>query len=217
MLSRDRAPCRRGAARLVELGCSAGLNLLWDRYGYALRARPRPGRPVLSGEERATVPAELLALAPRVRSRVGVDLEPPDLRTEHGVRLLKAFVWAGQEERLRLLDRAVEVWRAGPPEVVRGDMLDELPALLARRRDDGLLVVWQTAALNYLPRERRARVRATIAAAAADGPLAFVETARPNDGSHTHYGLFVQIWPGGSRIELAHADFHGAWLAWCAA
>jgi hypothetical protein len=187
----------------VELGCSGGLNLVWDRYGYAYANGswgPASNRLLLAGDERAPVSEELLELRPRVRSRVGVDQAPPDLRTDEGVLLLKSFVWADQEERLARLDAAVEAWRADPPEIVVGDILDELPALLERRPN----LVWSTAALNYLPRERRARVRELIAEAG----VPFVEAWRPRDGSHDYYGLFVE------GDEVAHAEFHGAWLDW---
>ena len=194
----------------VELGCSGGLNLLWDRYGYSYRNGAWGDRRSLqlAGEERAAVPRELLARRPVVRSRIGVDRDPPDLRDDGAVRMLKAFVWPGAHDRLERLEAAVAAWRENPPEIRVGDMLDELPALLARRRDDALLLVWQTAALDYLPAERRQGVRGLLAAAAEEGPLAFVETWRPRDGSHDHYGLFVN---GG---EVARSDFHGAWLEW---
>jgi hypothetical protein len=199
----------------VELGCSAGLNLIWDRYAYAYEhGEWGAGGLVLRGDERSPVPAELLALRLRVRSRVGVDAAPPDLRADDAARFLKSFVWAGRDDRLDRVDRAVDVWRRDPPETVVGDMLDELPGLLARRRDDGLLVLWQSAALNYLPRERQVRVRELLDEAGAEGPLAFVETWQPLDGTHDYYGLFVQTWPGGERVEVAHADFHGDWLDW---
>ena len=200
----------------VELGCSSGLNLIWDRYGYRYEHGTWGDGDglVLEGEERAPVPGELLRLAPVVRSRIGVDQDPPDLRDDDAVRYLKAFLWPGQHERLERLEAAVAVWREDPPEVVVGDLLDELPALLARRRDDALLLLWQSAALNYLPSDRRGRVRALLAEAGAEGPLAFVETWQPLDGSHDYYGLFVRVWPGGERTEVAHSDFHGAWVGW---
>jgi hypothetical protein len=120
------------------------------------------------------------------------------------VRLLKSFVWAGQDERLARLDAAVEVWRRDPPEIVVGDMLDELPGLLERGEDE-LRVVWETAALGYLPQERQARVREHLRGA--EG-VAFIETAQPTDGSHDYYGLLVD------GAEVAFADFHGAWIEW---
>jgi hypothetical protein len=190
----------------VELGCSAGLNLLWDRYGYeyAAGAWGASDKLLLAGEERRAVPAELLALRPTVRSRIGVDLAPPDLRTDEGVLLLKSFVWAGQEQRLADLDAAIEVWRHDPPEVVVGDLVDELPGLLARRRDDGVLLVWETAALGYLPEERYKQARALLA----EADCVFVRTGQPQDGSHDYYGLYVD------DDEVAHAEFHGAWIEW---
>jgi hypothetical protein len=194
-----------GAIDCVELGCSGGLNLVWDRYGYEYGARSFPGRPVLSGEERTPAP---LGDLPAVRSRVGVDAAPPDLRTGEGVLVLKAFVWADEHERLARLDEAVAVWREDPPEIIAGDMLDELPGLLARRRDDTLMVVWQTAALEYVAPDRQERVRELVRAARADGPVAFVENWRPVDGSHDYWGLFLD------GDEVAHAEFHGAWLDW---
>lgn len=200
----------------VELGCSGGLNLAWDRYAYRYVNADwgTSNSLLLAGDERAPVPAEVLARRPVVRSRVGVDRDPPDLRRDDAVRLLQAFVWPGQHERFARLEGAVACWREDPPEIRTGDMVDELPSLLARRRDDGLLVVWQTAALNYLPVERRERVRELLADAGADGPLAFVEAWLPVGESHDYYGLFVQLWPGGERVEVAHADFHGAWIEW---
>jgi hypothetical protein len=205
-------PCFLEAARrtaaesfdCIELGCSAGLNMLWDRYGYEYAAGRLSGSPVFAGEERGKpVPVGTL---PRVRSRVGVDLAPPDLRTEEGVRLLKSFVWADQEQRLADLDATIEVWRRDPPEIVVGDLVDELPALLARRRDGATLLVWETAVLGYLPEERREQARALLG----DADCVFVHTGQPRDGSHDYYGLYVD------DDEVAHAEFHGVWIEWLA-
>jgi hypothetical protein len=192
----------------VEIGCSAGLNLLWDRYAYRYTGGSwaASNKLLLAGEERRVVPRPLLELSPVVRSRVGVDLAPPDPRTEEGVRLLKSFVWADQGQRLADLDAAIEVWRRDPPEIVVGDLVDELPALLARRRDDAVLLVWETAVLGYLPDERREQARALLA----EADCVFVRTGQPQDGSHDCYGLYVD------GDEVAHAEFHGAWIEWLA-
>jgi hypothetical protein len=185
----------------VELGCSGGLNLIWDRYGYEYAAGSFAGSPVFTGKERSPVS---LSPLPTVRSRVGVDQAPPDLRADEGVRLLKSFVWADQTDRLDRLDAAVDVWRRDPPEIVTGDLVDELPRLLDRPRDGGMLVVWETAVFGYLPLERQEQAAALLEAA----PCAFVHTGQPRDGSHDYYGLFVD------GDAVAHADFHGAWLDW---
>ena len=205
-------PCFLEAARrtgaeafdCVELGCSAGLNLLWDHYGYEYRAGALNGSPVFRGEERGKpVP---VAPLPRVRSRVGVDLAPPDLRDDDGVRLLKAFVWPDQEQRLADLEAAVEVWRRDPPEVVVGDLVDELPGLLARRDGDAVLLVWETAAFGYLSQERRDRASSLLE----EADCVFVRTGAPTDGSRDCYGLYVD------GDEVARGEMHGWWIEWLA-
>jgi hypothetical protein len=205
-------PCFAEAARrtgaqefhCVELGCSAGLNLLWDRYGYEYARGSLDGSPVFGGEERGT-PVPVAALPP-VRSRVGVDLAPPDLHSDEGVRLLKSFVWVGQEQRLADLDAAIAVWRSDPPEIVVGDLVDELPGLLERRADGVVTLVWETAVFGYLPQERRHEARALLA----EADCVFVHTGEPGDGSHDYYGLYVD------GDEVAHGEFHGAWIEWLA-
>jgi hypothetical protein len=212
---------RAGTSRvaLVELGTSAGLNLRWDAYGYRYGAGSwgDDAGLVLAGQERGAVPAELLEQRVDVRSRVGIDLAPPDLRSADAVLLLKAFVWPDQQWRLDQLDRAVEAWRADPPPIVAGDLVEELPRVLERVEDGVLPLVWETAVFGYLAKEQRAAARRTLESTGRRRPLAFVQTWLPLDGSHDNYGLYVQVWPGGERVEVGACDFHGAWLDWRAA
>ena len=201
---------------LVELGPSAGLNLVWDRYRYRYEAGEwgsRDARLTLSAEEKKPVPGSLLGLQPRVRRRLGIDVDPIDVTTEVGARLLKCFVWAGQDERLYRLERAIESLRLDPPELVRADFAEELPRVLAARADDALTVVFQTAALGYLTDEGRGRVREALNVAGSDGKLVFVGSGNPRSGEH-HWGLRIVYFPGGEREFAGEADYHGAWLDW---
>jgi hypothetical protein len=200
---------------LVELGPAAGLNLVWDRYRYRYEAGEW-GRAdaVLSfdGEERRPVPGELLELEPRVGRRIGVDLSPIDVTTEDGARLLRSFVWAGQDDRMRRLDQAIKAVRADPPELLRGDYVEELPDVLASQPADALTIVFQTASFGYIGDEGRARVRAVLERAGESRPLAFISTGKPREGED--WGLRIVYWPGGDREFAGHADFHGSWLSW---
>jgi hypothetical protein len=209
-------PCFLRAAQLVgvdeldvvELGPSAGLNLVWDRYGYSYQAGdwgPNDAPLRLAGEERSRVPPALLDVVPRVTRRVGIDLSPIEVTTDEGARLLQCFVWAGQEERFERLTRAIEAVRAEPPELVRGDIADELPNVL---RDHPTLV-FETAAFPYVSDETRASVRETLSRAGA--PLALVTAGRPR-GEGDGWGMRLETYPGGAREFVGHADFHGAWL-----
>jgi len=209
---------RAGVAELdlVELGPSAGLNLVWDRYRCVYRggARGPVGAGLeLRGEERSAVPGEVLGVDVRVGRRLGIDRSPVDVTTEDGARLLTSFVWADQTDRIARLRAAIAALRSDPPGLMQADFLDVLPDVLSRRRSDALTVVFQTAVLGYVGDEGRSRVRQALEAAAGTGPLAFVSAGRPRGGDDS-WGLRITYWPGGEREFVGHADYHGAWLDW---
>jgi hypothetical protein len=210
---------RASTLDLLELGPAAGLNLLWDRYAYEYECGRWGGASALTlrGEERRPVPSELLRTNVTVRRRRGIDLNPVDVTTEHGARLLRAFVWPGREERIVRLNRAIQILRRHPPELIQGDYLELLPGLLSQRDEDALTVVFQTASTGYLRTAERRRLRARIDEAGAAGPLAWISTRahderdEPRDDS---YELEVAVWPGGERRLLLRTDFHANWIEW---
>jgi len=211
---------RRTAASVldvIELGSSAGLNLGWPdyRYRYAEGEWGAPdARLALEGEERGIVPAALLSTPITVRDRTGIEISPIDVTDPDGATLLKSFVWPDQAWRFEQLDRAIATTRDNPPPIIVGDLVTLLPDLLARRRHDGLTVVWETAALSYLPEERRRAVRECLEQAGETQQVAFVTTGRADNGDETCYGMNVRIWPDGQRVQVARADFHGRWIDW---
>jgi hypothetical protein len=201
---------------VIELGSSAGLLLGWDRYRYDYEAGPWGAEDsplALTGTERSPVRAGLLELAPQVGRRVGVDLAPIDVTSDDAVRLLKCFVWAGQDERLDRLDRAITAVREEPPELVQGDYVELLPELLANRDRKALTVVFASATLRYVGDEGVGRIRSAFEAAGPGGPLVFVATGRPRNGGR-HWGLRIVYYPGAEREYAGEADYHASWLDW---
>jgi hypothetical protein len=202
---------------LVELGPSAGLNLFWDRfrYRYGDRKWGRKDAPLeLSGEAEGGPPPELLAVQVDVRRRIGIDRRPVDVTTDHGARLLEAFVWADQANRQERVRRAVEIVRADPPRLMEGDFVDVLPALLAERDLGALTVVFHSASIMYLREEDRARVREALVEDGKRGSLAWVSYEYVEAG-HLSFALDVQSWPGEPQ-RLALLDGHGNQLEWVA-
>jgi hypothetical protein len=207
---------------LLELGPSAGLNLVFDRYRYEL-ANGTWGDPaaLLAFEvtERAPVPAALLRTRLDVRRRRGIDLAPVDVTSDAGARLLRAFLWPGIEERVTRLEAAIETLRREPdkPELLQGDYLELLPALLADRPADSITVVFQTASTGYLSASDRIALGEALEEAGADGrPLAWVSTRAFDEREHDRddaWEVELRIWPQPARM-IAWLDFHGNWLEW---
>jgi hypothetical protein len=198
---------------LLELGPSAGLNLLWDRYRYRYSTGTWGESALeLAGDDRVPPPAALLGRRVEVARRRGIDLSPIDATTEHGARLLQSFVWADQTVRLERLRQAIDVLRDDPPQLTRGDYVEALPALLADRAPGTQLVVFQTASTMYVQEEGRRRLAGVLRDASLAEPLTLLSTGpSPNDDG---YGLEVEQLPAGRRTRVAIFDFHGEWLEW---
>lgn len=207
---------------LLELGPSAGLNLVFDLYRYRYAQGvfgPADARLVFTARERGQLPRELLATQLEVRRRRGIDLAPVDVATADGVLLLHSFLWPGLEERAVRLDAAIETFLSTPdrPELIRGDYVDALPRALAGRPADALTVVFQTASTAYVAQERYAELLHSLEVAAADGrPLAWVSSRRREEresGTDEAWELELRVWPAPARL-VALVDFHGNWVDW---
>ena len=206
---------------LLELGPSAGLNLLADRYRYRYANGDwgLPGaQPVLVAREHGRrVPASLLAQQLVVRHRRGIDLAPVDATTDEGYLLLRSFVWPGLDDRVARLEAAVATLRELPdrPELIAGDYVGLLPKLLRTRPDDALTVVFDTFSTVYLPLEVEERLKGSLEEAGDDGrPLAWLGIRRWDTASRRElFELELRVWPGPPRLA-AYVDPHGNRLEW---
>ena len=207
---------------LIELGPSAGLNLVFDRYGYRYAEGvfgDLDARLTFQANERGHVPPDLLLTPLEIRRRRGIDLAPIDVATDEGSVLLHSFLWPGLTERTARLDAAIATLLESPsrPELLQGDYVDLLPGLLAARSPDALTVVFQPASTGYLEQDRYDQLRASLEEAAADQrPLAWVSSRRREErqlAEDDRWELELRVWPAPARL-VALVDFHGNWLDW---
>jgi len=147
---------------VFEIGASAGLCLLADRYGYDYGgARLSP--PGATGD----TPVFPCAVEPKPRRpsgyptivwRRGLDLNPiaPDDRGQ--TAWLKTLVWPEQSDRAARLDAALAIARTDPPLVERRSLLDPLDGLFADAPPAATRVLFHSSVLAYIEddEERRA-------------------------------------------------------------
>lgn len=204
-----------GPLALIEVGASAGLTLLPDRYsydydGYRL-AGTDPLAPVMRCEPRGTVP--LPGQVPEVAWRAGLDLNPLDVTSDEDMRWLSCLVWPGEGDRAETLEASVAAARRDPAPVYRGDLVTDLPGLAARAPTGATLVIFHSAVLAYVEPDDRARFAATVRRLHAtwlsnESPRVLPDVpVPPYEGSP-----FVLVRDG--RTPLAFADGHGTWLQW---
>jgi hypothetical protein len=203
--------------RILEVGASAGLNLLWDRYVY------RYGERVVGAHDASvTVAAEWrgpwcgVERLPRVASREGCDRAPIDLAAQGAADRLVAYVWPEQSERLARLQAAVALALREKPAVTKADAVDWLERHLAAPVAGVASVVVHTIVWQYFSKEARTRAKGLIEGAGeratASAPLAWLSLEQYAPDQHPE--LRLVLWPGGERRTLARTHPHGAWIEW---
>lgn len=202
----------------LEIGSSAGINLMLDRYHYDLggvQVGPEPGAIRFKPEWQGDPPPDRgIAIV----STRGCDVAPVDLADPDQALRLKAYIWPEHTVRFERMEAAVAEARKSPPDLLAMNAADFVEAELARPQAEGTTrmlmhsIVWQ-----YVPDEQKARVTAAMEAAGAratpERPLAWV-ALEANRVLHVHE-MVVRYWPGGDEGEVVtRAHPHGAWIAW---
>ena len=145
---------------LLDVGASAGLCLYPDRYSYRYGdGQIGTGDPVL---ECAASGIGLPARLPAVVWRAGLDLNPLDVTDPADLRWLDALIWPEHAHRRARLRAAAARVAADPPLLVRGDLVDDLPALAGQAPAEATLVVFHTSVLYQVPAPRREAFIATV-------------------------------------------------------
>lgn len=204
----------------LEIGSSAGINLMLDRYAYDLggvRVGPEPGVMHFAPQWKGAPPP---ARAITIASAKGCDVAPVDLTDPAQALRLRAYIWPEHTIRFDRMDAAIRAATERKPDLVQATAADFIGAELTKPQAPGTTrvlmhsIVWQ-----YVPADQQARVTAAMEAAGAKAtpecPLAWVMVEA--DRTVHRHKLTVRYWPGGAEeAQLAWSHPHGADVEWLA-
>ncbi len=205
---------------LIEIGPSAGLNMIWDRYGVRysrtgeIAAAIRPDAPLVIDCELRGDHLPPFDVAPKVGGRVGLELNPVDLSNADDRDWLRALMWPDQVARMRRLERAIELFAQERPEIRSGNALDLLPDALAEVPPDGIACVYHTIAVYQFSTAMKEALENILIVAGLRRPvlrLAFEFDGKECGASRIRYHDGVR-----DEKMLANAHPHGAWIEWLA-
>jgi hypothetical protein len=219
---------------LVEVGPSAGLNLLFDHYSVLYDDGRRFGTPAdpvqltcaLVGPTPPPLP-ERSDLA--IEGREGIDLAPIDVRDAEACEWLEACIWPDVPGRLERLQAALAHARSDPPTLHTGNALDLLSQVVEAVPARCLPMVFTTWAMAYLDDPGRRQVhellaeigqRRDLALLTAEWPhvTPWVPTAPRAPSLHGHGATLVALtwWRDGEQHidPIAWMHSHGQWLEW---
>jgi len=204
-----------------EIGASAGLNLAFEQYRYELgvgsygdASAPVVVRSTWERADGASATLPALDAPLRVAERAGCDVSPLDPNAPEACERLLSYVWPDQRERLARTEAALAHVRRAPWRVAREPASHWLPRQLLAPREGVVRTLVHTIMWQYLPREERDAIKATMRQAAASAteraPVAWLSmeaTPQPSGAA-----LSLTVWPGYPRRLIGYADFHGRWV-----
>ena len=198
---------------LIDVGCSAGLHLIWDRYHYDYGGREvgdARASVSISCQLRGPLMPPLPGRFPECSFRVGIDLSPVDLSDTVERRWFYALIWPDHGPRRRLAAAAAAELLRNPPEMVKGNAVDVLESQLRRAPPDSSLVLYNSAALCQGGPEDEHAIARVLMACSSGRPLQWLHC----EGEE----MLLRTVDGGSIVEekLANKDGHGRWLEWLA-
>lgn len=226
------------AIHLVDLGASAGLNLVADLRNYRLTAvegrvlgdlgHGQPVQFLIANHGEMVLPAGERSL-PVILSRSGCDLAPFALATRHDEQTLAAFVWGDKVGRLTLLHQGIAALHQArrstvPVQLFPANLPGDFTRFLEQRvapLNDAPIVLYNTYLTTYL-NDKGASLRPQLAAWATQQsqPVLWLQWETlwqgPQPPNFGWVGWTADLWQNGRHFHwhLAWAHPHGIRIQW---
>ncbi|MFZ3578667.1 DUF2332 domain-containing protein [Virgibacillus sp. DJP39] len=199
---------------LVEIGTSAGLQLLWDKYSYSYGTNETYGDTYsnvhITSEIRGDKIPLFLQQNPPIASKIGLDIHTNDLRNSEDYLWLKGLIWPEHQERLDLFESAVKMMRENPVELVEGDGVALLTNVVKKLPKGTAICIFHTHVANQMPEESRYELVEKIK-----------EIGSTNDVFH----IYNNMWDRNLHLDyyikgvehrgiIGETDGHGRWFEW---
>ncbi|MEV4502593.1 DUF2332 domain-containing protein [Streptomyces klenkii] len=205
--------------RIVDVGASAGLNLLWDRYtydygGHRISLPASDPDTVLSCAIKGGMPSLSLDVSRFVRP-VGIELSPVDITDPEATEWLVSLTWPEQTARMRTLNSALALAARTPPTILAGRAEDHLADVVAETppgRHLCFVFSWSIYQIFGSPGGRE-RLANTLAELSQHRPLHEISIGH---FGHTTPRVIMASYDGGVRRSdvVAYCDVYGTWLHW---
>ena len=139
---------------LLDIGCSAGLNLLFDKFEYKLNDY-RFGNSSVKIESKFEGKIELPDTLPEISGRVGVDLNPLYYANDDDMLWLKALIWADQLERFERADAAINFTKKTGLDIHKGNSVTDFETFVSSIPKEDLPIIISTNTMyQFTPEDR---------------------------------------------------------------
>ncbi|MBS4201662.1 DUF2332 domain-containing protein [Bacillus sp. FJAT-49732] len=199
---------------LIEIGTSAGLQLLWDQYSYSygngiVYGNKQSKMQITSEIRSGKIPAYLENIPP-VASRVGLDLHVCDIMNPENELWLKSLIWPEHCERVLLFEKAAQVFIENPVELIEGDGVSLLPEIAKQIPEDSAICIFHTHVANQMPEQLKHQL---------------INIVKKLGTQRDVFHLYNNIWDRKLHLDsyvngceeqhiIGDTDGHGRWFEW---
>lgn len=200
---------------LIEIGTSAGLQLLWDHYSYSYGEDHLYGNKdsfvhLTSQVREGGLSHNLLSLNPPVNDRLGLDLHVRDLTDEEDCLWLKALIWPEHTDRLAIFEDSVKQLRLNPPPLIEGDGVALLTEVVEEIPTDTTLCIFHTHVANQMPMSVKESLIQKVKEIGDQKDIFHIYNNMEDRKLHVDSIVNGKVY----RKTVGETDGHGRWFDW---
>ncbi|WP_210469348.1 DUF2332 domain-containing protein [Sporosarcina sp. 6E9] len=201
---------------LIEIGTSAGFQLLWDQYSYTYQTEiiygNRQSDLRIQSKVKGNNFPKLYMESPPVTHRIGIDLHINDAANDEDALWLKSLIWPEHEARRELFNHAINCLTQNKHKIefIEGDGVECLPKIAEQISNDAVLCVFHTHVANQLPEAMKYKL---------------LDTIKKSGEKRDIFHIYNNIWDGKLHLDyfmkqieyknvVGETDAHGRWFTW---
>jgi hypothetical protein len=210
----------REPLNLIEIGPSAGLNLLWDRYGVRylsdgkLAAETAHDAKLVLDVELRGPRVPRLGPLPRIGRRIGLELNPVDLSNPDDRDWLRALIFPDMTGRTERLEKALAAFDPKAITLRQGDALALLSDAIAEIPEAETVCVYHTIAIYQFSRAMRATLEDILAMVGVRRPVLRLSLEYVSADGACMFDLISYRDGVREETRLASSHPHGRWVEW---
>lgn len=199
---------------LIEIGTSAGLQLIWDKLVYTYDSIGMVGDEGsdvhITSEIKGANKPFLLPKSPPITFRYGLDLHINDVSNNEDTLWLNSLIWPEHNERRALFKQAVGVVKKYPINLIEGDGVTMLPDIANQIPENSVVCVFHTHVANQIPEEAKYKL---------------LENIKMIGSKRDVFHLYNNMWDRKLHLDyiingieynkiVGETDGHGRWFSW---
>ncbi|MBC6973157.1 DUF2332 domain-containing protein [Bacillus sp. Xin] len=199
---------------LIEIGTSAGLQLLWDQYSYSYGTEEVFGNKDSNVHLKSEIKGEnqpfFLKQSPSVTEKIGLDLHINDLNNEEDYLWLRSLIWPEHTERLEMFDHAAACLKKQSVKLIEGDGVALLSSIAEQVPEDSVICIFHTHVANQISESKKHNL---------------VEKVKDIGAKRDVFHLYNNMWDRDLHLDyfingkeynetVGETDGHARWFSW---